>query len=73
MTYLLGHLGFDLGVVRICVEHDYRVGQHIRDIGTLEGIRVAAHVALSKLLHQAINLLRFPGQPEAGQEQPGRA
>ena len=70
MTDLLRHFDLDLGVVRIGVQHDDRIGQHIRNICTLEGIWVAADVSLRKLLHEPINLLCFPRQPEAVQECP---
>mmetsp|Transcript_25816 Transcript_25816/g.70013 ORF Transcript_25816/g.70013 Transcript_25816/m.70013 type:complete len:207 (+) Transcript_25816:3945-4565(+) len=65
---LLGHLLLDLGIVQVGVEHDHAVGQHIRDVGTLEGVGVALQVALGKLLHQAVDLLGFPWQPESSQE-----
>eukprot|EP00983_Pelagomonas_calceolata_P093493 1157780-Pelagomonas_calceolata.AAC.5 len=48
---------------QVGVEHDHAVGQHIRDVGTLEGVGVALQVALGKLLHQAVDLLGFPWQP----------
>ena len=70
MTNLLRHLDLDLWVVRIGVQHDDRVCQDVGHIGTLEGIWVAADESFCKLLHQPVNLLCLPRQPEAIQERP---
>jgi hypothetical protein len=59
-----------LGVVCIRVEHDDGVGQHVRHVSALEGLWVAAHKALGKLLHEAIDLLGLARQAEARQELP---
>lgn len=70
VTDLLRHLDLDLWVVRISVQHDDRVRQDVRNICTLEGIRVAANESLRKLLHEPVNLLCLPRQSEAIQERP---
>lgn len=57
-----------LRVVRVRVEHDDRVGQHVGHVGRLERLGVAAQVPLRKLLHQAVDLLRLARQAEARQE-----
>lgn len=61
-----------LCIVCVCVEHDDGVGQHVGDVGRLEGVWVAAHVALCKLLHQPVDLLGLTRQAEARQEGPAR-
>ncbi len=71
--HLLAHLVLDLGIVRVRVEHDHRVGQHVRHISALEVLRVAADVTLGELLDQPVNLLRLPWQSEPIQENPGMA
>lgn len=69
-THLLGHLDFDARVVRISVEHDDAVRQHVRHISRFEFVRVAVHKALRELLHEAVDLLCLAWQPEAVQELP---
>lgn len=52
-----------LWVVRICVQHDHRVRQHVGHICTLERAGVALDIALCKLLHQTVDLLCLTRQP----------
>jgi hypothetical protein len=63
--HLLGHLVLNLRVVRVSVQQDDRVGQHIAHVRALEGVRIAAHIALCKFLHQPVDLLGLARQPEA--------
>lgn len=70
MTDLLRHLDLDLWVVCISVQHDDRVRQNVSYICALEGLWVAADISFRKLLHEPVNLLCLPRQPEAIQERP---
>ena len=63
LPHLLAQPPLGQRVVCICVEHDGGKGQHVCGVGVAELVWVVAAVALSKLLHDAVNLLRFPGQP----------
>mmetsp|Transcript_38382 Transcript_38382/g.73546 ORF Transcript_38382/g.73546 Transcript_38382/m.73546 type:complete len:260 (-) Transcript_38382:194-973(-) len=67
---ILAHLHLDLRVVRVCVEHDHRVRQHVRRVRTLELPRVGLAEPLCELLHQAVDLLSLPRQAEPGEEVP---
>mmetsp|Transcript_36170 Transcript_36170/g.79493 ORF Transcript_36170/g.79493 Transcript_36170/m.79493 type:complete len:514 (+) Transcript_36170:3078-4619(+) len=67
---LLRHLLLDLRRVRVSVEHDERVGQHVRRVGVCEDARVVVlrAVPLGELLHHAVDLLRLARQPKVRQE-----
>ena len=47
-------------IVGIRIEHDDGKSKQVRRISGPEGARVVAAIALSKLLHNPINLLSFP-------------
>ncbi len=46
-----------LWVVGVCVEHDEGKRQHVRPVSCPELARIVTAVPLSKLLHDALNLL----------------
>ena len=53
-------------IVCIRIEHDDGKSKQVSRISGLEGARVVAAIALSKLLHNPINLLSFPWWCEMG-------
>lgn len=56
--------------MRIRVEHDDGIGKDVCNVGRRKGVGVAVRVALCKLEHEAIDLLRLAWQPKPIQKAP---
>ena len=66
------HLVFDLRAVRIRVEHDDCIRQHVGHIRGRKDARIAAAELLAECLHDAVNLLGLAGQAKPLEEESQR-
>ena len=57
------HFGAHMRIVRVAVQHDRRVCQHINAVLVAEHVGVVLVVALRERLHQPVDLLRLARQP----------
>ena len=56
------HFGAHVRIMRVAVQHNRRVRQHVDAVLVPEHVRIVFVVALRERLHQPVDLLRFSGQ-----------